>query len=50
MAGVASRKANRRGVLTGQPARMPATMVTPSLLMPAIRARTWAEPMRTAWG
>ena len=48
MTGVASRNANRAASSRDRPRAMPATMVTPSRLIPASRARICAEPMMIA--
>src|SRR5215472_12103252 len=46
--GVASRKANLAASIRGMPRNIPATIVTPSLLMPASSASICAEPMISA--
>ena len=46
--GVDSRKANRTASSRDRPRLMPVTIVTPSRLIPANRARIWAEPMTMA--
>src|SRR5215469_13643743 len=47
--GVASRNANLAASSRDRPRNMPATIVTPSRLMPANRARIWTDPITRAW-
>ena len=48
MTGVASRKANRAASSRDSPRNMPATIATPSRLIPASSARICAVPMMKA--